>query len=86
MSIDRGLNNFMTYHVEGYDGGDIPITHCCNKELKSQYYKAIDSGNKQIIRQAKYEILKYAVDDMINKIKECKPRFLIIENIGILFE
>ena len=81
ISIDRGLNAFLTYHVEDYDGVVIPVTHCCNQELKSQYYKAIESGDKQIIRQAKYVILKYAVDDMINKIKECKPRFLIIENM-----
>ena len=77
MSIDRGLNNFLAYHCESIDGVRTQIDHCISSSLRKEYYKAIDSGNKQIIRQAKYEILKYAVDDMINKIKECKPRFLI---------
>ena len=81
MSIDRGLNNFLAYHCESIDGVRTQIDHCISSSLRKEYYKAIDSGNKQIIRQAKYEILKYAVDDMINKIKECKPRFLIIENM-----
>lgn len=81
MSIDRGLNNFLAYHCESIDGVRTQIDHCISSSLRKEYYKAIDSGNKQIIRQAKYEIVKYAVDDMINKIKECKPRFLIIENM-----
>lgn len=81
MSIDKGLNHFLAYHCESIDGVRTEIDHCISSSLRKEYYKAIDSGNKQIIRQAKYEILKYAVDDMINKIKECKPRFLIIENM-----
>ena len=81
MSIDKGLNHFLAYHCESIDGERTQIDHCISSSLRKEYYKAIDSGNKQIILQAKYEILKYAVDDMINKIKECKPRFLIIENM-----
>ena len=81
MSIDRGLNTFLTYHVEDYDGGDIPITHCCNKELKKHYYEAIDSEDKQRIFKAKYEILSYAVNDFVEKIEYCKPRFVVLENM-----
>ena len=86
MSIDRGLNTFLTYHVEDYDGGDIPITHCCNKELKKHYYEAIDSEDKQRIFKAKYEILSYAVNDFVKKIETYKPRFIILENMVGKFE
>ena len=81
MSIDKGLNHFLAYHVESYDGVNIKITHCCNKELKKQYYEAIDSEDKQRIFKAKYEILSYAVNDFVEKIEYCKPRFVVLENM-----
>ena len=81
MSVDKGLNNFLAYHFESIDGVRTQIDHCINSTLRKEYYKAIDSGDKLIIRQAKYEILKYAVDDLTKKINDYKPRFLIIENM-----
>jgi len=81
MSIDKGLNHFLAYHCESIDGVRTQIDHCISSSLRKEYYKAIDSGNKQRIFKAKYEILKYAVDDMIDKIRNYNPRFLIIENM-----
>ena len=81
MSIDKGLNHFLAYHVESYDGVNIKITHCCNKELKKQYYKAIDSEDRQRIHTAKYNILKYAVEDFVKKIEDYQPRFIVLENM-----
>ena len=81
MSIDKGFNHFLAYHVESYNGASKVIDHCANKELVRDYYQSIDSGNKEKIYEAKYRILKYAVDDLIKKIEAFKPRFLIIENM-----
>ena len=86
MSIDKGFNHFLAYHVESYNGASKVIDHCANKELVRDYYQSIDSGNKEKIYEAKYRILKYAVDDLINKIKTYKPRFIILENMVGKFE
>ena len=80
MSIDKGFNHFLAYHVESYNGASKVIDHCANKGLVRDYYQSIDSGNKEKIYAAKYNILKYAVDDLTKKINDYKPRFLILEN------
>ncbi len=86
MSIDKGFNHFLAYHVESYNGASKVIDHCANKGLVRDYYQSIDSGNKEKIYAAKYNILKYAVDDLINKIETYKPRFIILENMVGEFE
>ena len=86
MSVDKGLNNFLAYHFERFDGVSIHIDHCINNELRKEYYKAIDTEDRQRIHAAKYNILKYAEDDLIEKIKNYKPRFLIIENMVGAFD
>ena len=86
MSIDKGFNHFLAYHVESYNGASKVIDHCANNQLVRDYYQSIDSGNKEKIYEAKYEILKYAVDDLINKIETYKPRFIILENMVGKFE
>ena len=49
MSIDKGLNHFLAYHCESIDGVRTQIDHCISSSLRKEYYKAIDSGNKQRI-------------------------------------
>ena len=81
MSIDKGFNHFLAYHVESYNGASKVIDHCANKELVRDYYQSIDSGNKEKIYEAKYNILKYAVEDFVKKIEDYQPRFIVLENM-----
>ena len=81
MSVDKGLNNFLAYHFESFDGVSIHIDHCINNELRKEYYKAIDSEDRQRIHTAKYNILKYAVEDFVKKIEDYQPRFIVLENM-----
>lgn len=76
----------MAYHFESFDGVRTNINCCTSRTLRKEYYDAINSEDKGRIHEAKYNILKYAVDDLIEKIKDYKPRFLIIENMVGCFD